>query len=425
MKKLLILSGASVHVKVVKQAQRMGIYTIVTDYLPVGDSPGKMTADEYWDIDINDVETLAEKCRQQQVDGVLNYCIDPAQLPYQRLCAALSIPCYGTREQFSIMTDKARFREFATQHGLQVIPSYTAEEALGRQDLYPLLVKPAESRGSRGQTVCYRADELRQAIRVAQNESRNGKYIIEKYIDHGQDMSLAYLVMDGEPYLMKCGDRYVGLPADGMDRQQAVTVLPSHLFSSYRRQVETLVKKFIRALGISWGPIFLQAFYDKDELYVYDPGLRFPGTDYDLAMLRETGFNPVQAMIDFALTGRMAGSYGQPENACYYRGNSCLVLSVISRPGKIACIMGLEKLQQDRRILSIGVRCKCGEVIPATGDIRQRIFDVLVYLAEAEIEAFLHEFYQTLQVLDDTGKSMIIDRIGQEIILHRNEGENV
>lgn len=161
MKKLLILSGASVHVKVVKQAQRMGIYTIVTDYLPVGDSPGKMTADEYWDIDINDVETLAEKCRQQQVDGVLNYCIDPAQLPYQRLCAALSIPCYGTREQFSIMTDKARFREFATQHGLQVIPSYTAEEALGRQDLYPLLVKPAESRGSRGQTVCYRADELR------------------------------------------------------------------------------------------------------------------------------------------------------------------------------------------------------------------------------------------------------------------------
>ena len=70
MKKLLILGGASTHVKVVKQAKQMGIYTIVTDNLNVVDSPAKLEADECWDIDINDVGTLVKVCRKNHVDGM-------------------------------------------------------------------------------------------------------------------------------------------------------------------------------------------------------------------------------------------------------------------------------------------------------------------------------------------------------------------
>ncbi len=425
MKKLLILAGASTHVKVVKQAKKLGIHTIVTDYLDLADSPAKQVADECWNIDINDVDTLVQECRKQHVDGVLNYCIDPAQIPYQRLCEELALPCYGTKEQFSIMTDKTKFREFAKQQGLKVIPAYTLAEAQEDAGIYPLLVKPTESRGSRGQTVCYNVEDLSGAVALAAAESQNGKYLIEKYMDNGQDISLAYLVIKGEPYLMKCGDRYVGLPEDGMDRQQAVTVLPSRFLQSYREKGEPLVKKFIRALGIQWGPVFLQAFWCKGELYVYDPGLRFPGSDYDLAMIKETGFNPLRAVIDFALTGEMAGRYGKPERACGYKDKLCLILSVISRPGKIAHITGLEKLRQDARILSIDERCKCGDVIPSSGDIKQRIFELLVYLPAAELESFFNELYQVLRVLDGDGEDMIIDRIGQEILLSTGEVSDV
>lgn len=44
MKKLLILAGLGVHSKVVETAKKMGIYTVVTDYLE--DSPEKRLADE-------------------------------------------------------------------------------------------------------------------------------------------------------------------------------------------------------------------------------------------------------------------------------------------------------------------------------------------------------------------------------------------
>ena len=76
-KKLLILAGAGVHSKVVRAAKEMGIYTIVTDYLV--DSPAKLIADESWMYSITDVDEIVERCKQNHVDGVINFCIDPAQ----------------------------------------------------------------------------------------------------------------------------------------------------------------------------------------------------------------------------------------------------------------------------------------------------------------------------------------------------------
>ena len=47
-KKLLILAGVDVHVKLVLAAKSLGVYTIVTDYLEPEESPAKLIADEFW-----------------------------------------------------------------------------------------------------------------------------------------------------------------------------------------------------------------------------------------------------------------------------------------------------------------------------------------------------------------------------------------
>lgn len=46
MKKILILGGTAQQIKLVEAAKKMGVYTIVTDYLV--DSPAKKVADEAW-----------------------------------------------------------------------------------------------------------------------------------------------------------------------------------------------------------------------------------------------------------------------------------------------------------------------------------------------------------------------------------------
>jgi len=109
MKKILILGGTAQQIKLVEAAKKMGVYTIVTDYLV--DSPAKKVADEAWMLNIRDVDQIVERCKQEQVNGVICGYIDPCQRPYQQICDALDLPCYGTKDQFFYMTDKARVQK--------------------------------------------------------------------------------------------------------------------------------------------------------------------------------------------------------------------------------------------------------------------------------------------------------------------------
>lgn len=47
----------------------MGVYTIVTDYLV--DSPAKKVADEAWMLNIKDVDQIVERCKKEQMNGVI------------------------------------------------------------------------------------------------------------------------------------------------------------------------------------------------------------------------------------------------------------------------------------------------------------------------------------------------------------------
>ena len=152
-KKLLILAGAGVHSKIVRAAKEMGIYTIVTDYLT--DSPAKLLADEAWMYSITDVDAIVTRCKEENVDGVLSLCIDPAQKPYQQICEKLGLPCYATKEQFEIMTDKRKFKDFCTANHIDVITEYSEDDIYNDKVQYPVFIKPTDSRGSRGQFVCY------------------------------------------------------------------------------------------------------------------------------------------------------------------------------------------------------------------------------------------------------------------------------
>ena len=72
-KKLLILCGNVVHIKVVEAARAMGVYTIVTDTLPLEAAPAKQIADEALYLNVLDVDGIVDYCKANGVDGVINY----------------------------------------------------------------------------------------------------------------------------------------------------------------------------------------------------------------------------------------------------------------------------------------------------------------------------------------------------------------
>ena len=411
-KKILILAGADVHIKVVKAAKELGVYTIVTDYLAPLESPAKLEADEYWMLDIMDVDAIVDRCRKTKIDGVLSFCIDPAQIPYQKICSELGVPCYGTSYQFDILTDKRKFKDYCLCHGVGVVPEYSEDDIKKDNVHYPVLVKPRISRGSRGQTVCYSSENIDSALELAQSESSDGKVLIERYMHGAQDMSFAYIVINGEPYLLKCGDRILGHIEDGLDRQQIATILPSSHVEQYVNKVEPNVKEMIRSLGINFGAVFLQGFWEDGKIFMYDPGMRFPGGDYDIVMCNCTGFDNMKSFVRFALTGDVNSCYGDPHDIYKLNGKTCMIISVACRPGLIAHFNGMEEIAAHPWVFSSSKRYKVGDIVPSSGDIKQRVAEFVAELpSKNHIAEFVSFIYAHLEILDAEKNDMIVSKI--------------
>ena len=363
-------------------------------------------------LDITDIDAIVERARKEKIDGVLAFCIDPAQLPYLKVCNKLGIPCYGTQTQFHILTDKRLFKDYCKEHGVDVVPEYTIEDVKQNKVTYPVLVKPTNSRGSRGQTVCNNYLEIESAINIAKKESSDNNYLIERYMSGKQDMSFSYVVIGGTPYLLKIGDRYLGNVEDNLDRQHIATVLPSKRAEEYRNNIEPNVIKMIKSLGIKFGAVFLQGFYDNGKVYMYDPGMRFPGGDFDIVLKNTTGYDNMKTFVRFALTGDINSQYGNPTEVYKLKGNICLILSVALRPGKIAMFSGIEQIMKNPHVYSVCQRYKIGDVIPETGDIKQRAVEFVVQLPDrASIGEFLSFVYSILDIRDEDGNDMIISKL--------------
>ena len=422
-KKLLILAGAPVHCKVVEAARALGVYTIVTDYLT--NSPAKELADESWMLNIMDVDDIVERCKSEKVDGVLNFCIDPAQRPYVDICEKLGIPCYGTPEQVHILTDKPSFKAFCLQNGVDIIPTYTVEQVTDGSCEYPLFVKPTDSRGSRGQAVCYTKEETLSAISVAARESSDGGVVIERFMQGKQDFSMTYFVCNGTPYLVRTCDRYLGKVEDGLNKQCVGCVGPSKYTDLYLKNVHGRVIEMIRALGIQNGPVFMQGFVDGDTVRFYDPGLRFPGGEFERLLKDITGIDLMSALVEFALTGSMTLPDGIEDAPYLLGGKHTIQLPITARPGTVKAISGLDNIRKDHRTTVAFSRYEVGETIPLTGDVRQRICEVAMITAPHESVCDAVSWVQSkLAVLDENNEDMLVSLVDPSILNYENTEDN-
>ena len=224
-------------------------------------------------------------------------------------------------------------------------------------------------------------------------------------------MASACYVVDGEPYLVKFGDRYLGRAEDGLDKQVICTKLPcdeTPLFESY---VMPRVKKMIRALGIQFGPVFLQGFFDGNTVRYYDPGLRMPGGDYDLVLKEATGFDTVKSSIHFALTGDTKTAFGNPDECFKLNGGVGCLLCFAVRPGKISKVVGLDELKSMPGVVYSRQIIPEGEIIPESGDIRQRVGAAGIYVKEPSLlKPMIERVYDTYHVYDEKGEDMIVSR---------------
>ena len=185
-KKLMLLGGIRYLLPAIEAAHRHGYHVITVDYLP--DNIAHKYSDEYHNVSILDKEAVLRLAQELQIDGILSYAVDPGVVTAAYVAEQMGLPFTCSYAAACILQDKARFRQFLTENGFNVpnAKGYTdAKEALKDVDFFnwPVIVKPVDSAGSKGVTRVDDPKGLETAIAHALDESHNGHFIIEDFLE--------------------------------------------------------------------------------------------------------------------------------------------------------------------------------------------------------------------------------------------------
>lgn len=420
-KKLLVLAGTDVNRKLVETSMKMGVYTIVADNSE--NSSCKRIADEAHQISIMDVDGLVELCRKEGIDGVANFCNDPAAKSVQQVSEKMGYPSTGTLEQVMTFSDKIRFKAACARHGIDTIPEFTEEDIANGTVNYPVMVKPIDARGSAGTIVCDSAADLDDAMRTARatETSASGKIIIEKYLNGLSEISATYIIINGEPYLISVGDRHSGRKEDNVDRILSCMIQPSWAKQLYLSKVDPKFKNMIRDLGIQNAMVFTQGLVDGDTIRLFDCGYHCAGNEYERAFAAATGLNPMESVVTYALTGEMEDFGGRYEGSYDLNGKVAVQYMINCRPGKISRYAGIEEIKKHPDVVYVGYKHELGDVIKNTGSTQHRVFDItfVVDRTEQAVNEAVDYVNNHLHVFDENNEDMIVSRFDFRTVAHK------
>ena len=406
-KKILVIGGASQHCKVVEAAHRLGATVYVADYQE--NAPAKKIADKEILLDVFDIDGLVNVCKREGIDAAIATSLDACSVPYQRVCERMGYPCFGTEEQFYILTNKQHFKECCTRYGVDTIPSYTREDIEKNNGVeYPVFVKPANSRGSRGQSICFEQENALLAIEQAAKESASGEVLVEKYMRGCPDFTVSYLLVEGEPILVRTGDRFEGPENSGIENLCIASVSPSKYTDLYMKTAHKNIVSMLKGIGLKNAPVFFQGFIDRDKFRFYDPGLRFAGGEYERLQRIATGKDTVQMLVEFALSGKGTNEEID-DTVCRLNGKHGIQLDPTLCAGKITHIQGLDIIKGHADVIAVSPRYVCGDIVPDTNDLKRRFAEIAILSNSIEKEIENIQFVQSnLKITDSNGKSMII-----------------
>jgi Carbamoylphosphate synthase large subunit (split gene in MJ) len=410
-KNLLIMGGLAQQEEIILNAKRDGYHTIVIDN--VENSPGKKIADESYLISITDVETIVKLCKERKVDGVMNYCIDPGQKPYQQVCEALGLPCYGTKEHFDILSNKDLFKETCMQYGVDIIPGFTLNANYVYEDIgnveYPVVVKPADGRASKGITVCYSEEDLSEAIQLALCYSLRKIVNIEKYINK-PELCAKYFVCNGEIFLTAFSDTYTHY----LDDKRVYICgkrYPSVYYSLYRKTADLKIRKMIQGIGIKNGPLSFTGFYDDGVFRFFDPSFRMGGGQEWKIIAHVSGVDISNCLTNFAVTGTM----GNVEllRKLEWKEKNAATLQLLLRPGTISKIEGLDEILKLDSIVGYHISHGIGDTISNLGTSDNVFMRILLVSNDSE-QLILDQIYieDKIKVIDDCkGENILLSTV--------------
>ena len=280
MKKILLLGGSSQQVIAIETAKRLGLYTVLCDYLP--DNPGQFHADKFYQESTTDQEKILQIAQEEKIDYIIAYASDPAAPTAAYVAEKMGLPTNPYRA-VETLCNKDIFREFLRSHGFntpRAVGFKNKEEAIADIGNFtlPIIIKPVDSSGSKGATVLRDLSGLDEAIDFAFSFSRGHRIIVEEFIEkkHPYLIGGDIFVSDGNVIqwgLMNCHRDPSVNPLVPVGKSY-----PPMLDGSDLHAVQDTLQRLVTELGIRFGPMNVELIVDaNNRVFPIDIGPRSGG----------------------------------------------------------------------------------------------------------------------------------------------------
>lgn len=277
MKKILILGAGIYQVPLIEKAKQMGLYTIVASYQ--GSYPGLVLADEVWEVDTRDVETLLERSQKAEIAGVITAGTDVAVRSLGIICETLGLT--GIAAQAArIVTDKALMKEAFAKGQVATPRSYKVESLEEALEAFaaingPALIKAVDSSGSRGITKVERLADLKFAWAAAQAVTQTDYLLVEEFVE-AHEIGVDGFISQGEIKFM--------LPHDKFTYTVGGSTIPEgHAFPfmgspKLKTEIQHQMEQAVYATGLDNCAINADVLITGDQAYILEIGGRSGAT---------------------------------------------------------------------------------------------------------------------------------------------------
>lgn len=405
-KKLLVLTGCNGDNHIIDFAKRSGVYTIATDYNVA--SKVKERADLSFNISTADVDAIEELARSHEVDGITTGTSEVSMHTVLEVTNRLCLPFYASKEQLNTINDKTKFKKLLKAHDLRV-PKQCSPKSIEK---FPVIVKPVDSSGSKGISVCGREATLPDAVDFARRYSRSGEVLIEDFIDNqGQEFFANYTIIDGVFSLSCAFDNYKKPSIRGFGGDALINYFPSAHLDRFRTEVHPKIEKALSSIDLKNGVLSIQSIFDGKEFYIYEAGYRLGGSQSYVFTKHVNGISHLEMMVRFALTGRMTTDSGELQLDNPHFRIPCCQRNIAIRPGRIKEIVGLDKVLRMSEVLNVTQNLEAGDVVSNTGTSSRLALRIhFCGKNRKEISNVLDEINATVSIIDADDNDMVIDR---------------
>ncbi len=294
--KVLILGVASVQMDAVLELKKMGCetYTIAMK----NDGPASEASDHFDIINILDEEALITHIIKNGIDVVYSTGSDLAMPTACKVSERLGMPHFVSYEAAYICNHKNVMRKTLTEECEGNIPYQVLDKVEQINVEYPAIVKPSDSQGQRGIYLIHSQEEFESCFEEAKQYSREGKVIVEKYID-GPEVSVNGYMVNGVLRLMVASDRDTWPQYTGLIHRH---VVPGKKFSKEaEKKMERIMEEACNRLGILNGPVYFQMKVTGNQPYIIEMTPRLDGCHMWNLLERATGINMMQLVFKHLL----------------------------------------------------------------------------------------------------------------------------